>query len=177
MKSTQTFGLFLFLAIMVIVLPLHHANSQSQTNGEKFFMTMKIQNPTETTPNYIHYQVTNITTNMENFDQNGTVQYDLADVDVTISDTDIYWTLPFKIIDTFTPNIIKTRNGDIGINSYTQDYEKQFNTLTNVTSFTGKSSLWINSQRITDLDLKAVVFPNGTGALEMMDSQNQTGNL
>ena len=81
---------------------------------------------------------------MDDFGQNGTVQYDLDDVDVTIDDTSINWGLPFKIIDTSTPNIVKTRNGDIRLFTFTEDYEKQFNTLTNITSYTGKSTILIN---------------------------------
>ena len=180
MKPLQTVALILVVVAMLAhLLPLHHSNSQLQTNNERFFMTMKLQNPSGTIPDYVNYEVTNITTNMDNFGiENGTVQYDLDDIiGVTVTDTAIYWTLPFQIIDTSTPNIVKTRNGDIGLSTFTEDYEKQFDTSTNVTSYTGKSGIFSNSQRIADVNLKAVILPNGTGTLEMSDSSNQTTDL
>ena len=110
MKPLQTVVLILVIVAMLAhLLPLHHSNSQLQTNNERFFMTMNLQNPSETIPEYVTYEVTNITTNMDNFGQNGTVQYDLDDVGVTVDDTSIYWLLPFKIINTSTPNIVKNK--------------------------------------------------------------------
>jgi hypothetical protein len=99
---------------------------------------MKLDKPEEITPDYVSYEVYDIMTSMKNFNQGKKVDYNLKDVYVTISDSSIYWTLPFKVIDADTPNIIKTRNGEIGISTLTQDYEKQLNTLTNITSYTGK---------------------------------------
>jgi hypothetical protein len=99
---------------------------------------MKLDKPEEITPDYVSYEVYDIMTSMKNFNQGKKVDYNLKDVYVTISDSSIYWTLPFKVIDADTPNIIKTRNGEIGISTLAQDYEKQLNTLTNITSYTGK---------------------------------------
>jgi hypothetical protein len=145
---------------------------------EKFFMIMKLQKPTEIKETgSVYYQVSNITTNMKNFNQGGNnkVEYSLRDVSVFITDSAIYWTLPFKIIDTTIPNVIKTRQGSIGINSFTEGYEKQYNILTNITTYTGKSVLFIDSgvvgegqvAAVPDLSLKAVIYPNMTGTLEM----------
>ena len=178
MNPLQTVVLILVVVAMLAhLLPMHHSNSQLQTNNERFFMTMKLQNPSETISEDVTYEVTNITTNMDDFGQNGTVQYDLDDIDVTIDYTSINWGLPFKIIDTSTPNIVKTRNGDIRLFTFTEDYEKQFNTLTNITSYTGKNTILINEESIADVNLKAVISPNGTGTLEMLDSRNQTAPL
>ncbi len=40
----------------------------------------------------------------------------------------------------------------------------------NVTTYTGIGSLWINSQKIFDLDINARVFPNSTAILEMTET-------
>jgi hypothetical protein len=66
-------------------------------------MNLKLQNPTETIPEYFNFEVMNMTTNIDNFYQNEIVDYDLADADVTISNTNITWSQPFDIIDTLTP--------------------------------------------------------------------------
>jgi hypothetical protein len=90
-----------------------------------------------------------------------------------LSEWDFAATLPFKIIDTNTSNVIKTREGSIGLNAITLDYEKQYNTLTKTTTYTGKSVLFINNggeesiAAVKDLSLKAVIYPNMTGTLEM----------
>lgn len=40
----------------------------------------------------------------------------------------------------------------------------------NITTYTGISSLWINSEKIFDLDINARVFPNSTAILEMTET-------
>jgi hypothetical protein len=40
----------------------------------------------------------------------------------------------------------------------------------NITSYTGKSSLWINTEKILDLNIYARVFPNTTAILEMTET-------
>ena len=111
-----------------------------QPQKETFIMIMELQYSRETAPDFVRSQVYNITTNMKNFNQNNTVEYDVKDIDVTIDDSQIYFRLPFKIVDISTPNVVKTRNGDITVSMPTEDYEKQLNTLTNITSYSGKSS-------------------------------------
>jgi hypothetical protein len=79
-----------------------------------------------------------------------------------LSEWDFAATLPFKIIDTNTSNVIKTREGSIGLNSITLDYEKQYYTLTKIRSYTGKSVVYMsnsnnNSERIADVSIMAVI--------------------
>jgi hypothetical protein len=66
--------------------------------------------------------------------------------------------VPFKIVDISTPNVVKTRNGDIIVSMPTEDYEKKLNTLTKITSYSGKSSLYINGERFFDVNMKAVLL-------------------
>jgi hypothetical protein len=40
----------------------------------------------------------------------------------------------------------------------------------NITTYTGISSLWINSEKSFDLDINARVFPNSTAILEMTET-------
>jgi hypothetical protein len=40
----------------------------------------------------------------------------------------------------------------------------------NITTYTGIISLWINSEKIFDLDINARVFPNSTAILEMTET-------
>lgn len=40
----------------------------------------------------------------------------------------------------------------------------------NITTYTGISSLWINSEKIFDLDINARVFSNSTAILEMTET-------
>ena len=40
----------------------------------------------------------------------------------------------------------------------------------NIPTYTGISSLWINSEKIFDLDINARVFPNSTAILEMTET-------
>jgi hypothetical protein len=40
----------------------------------------------------------------------------------------------------------------------------------NITTYTGISSLWINSEKIFDLDINTSVFPNSTAILEMTET-------
>jgi hypothetical protein len=40
----------------------------------------------------------------------------------------------------------------------------------NITTYTGISSLWINSEKIFDLDINARVFPNSIAILEMTET-------
>ena len=40
----------------------------------------------------------------------------------------------------------------------------------NITTYTGIGSLWINSEKIFDLDINARVFPNSTAILEMTET-------
>ena len=175
MHTKKVFVLTIDVCILLtttstLILGYQIAEAAAEQQQEKFFMIMKLHKPT----NSDFYQVSNITTNMKNFNQgNNKVEYSLADVTVDIDDSGIVWSLPFKIIDTTsTPNAIKTRNGSIGLNAITLDYEKQYNTLTKITTtYTGKSVLFIDNgggqERITDLSLKAVIYPNMTGTLEM----------
>ncbi|MFZ0648678.1 MAG: hypothetical protein WAM27_10720 [Nitrososphaeraceae archaeon] len=156
-----------FIAVMTMI-----ANSQLQTTDNRsFFMSLKLGNPQEITPGSFFFDVLNMTTNMNNFNQNGTIEYDLDDADVSIDDSSIQWSQSFKIIDTSESNIIKTRNGNIGLNAFTENYEKQYNTLTNTTSYTGISIVYLDSggyqERVADVSLKAVILPNGTGTLEI----------
>ena len=52
-------------------------------------------------------------------------------------------------------------------------YEKQFKTLTNITTHLGKSGLWIGDNKVLDnLDLNVTIFPNnGTGILRMTEQR------
>jgi hypothetical protein len=178
-----TTGLFdkyrLILAVLMITGLLSYSNvlaqeqkpevSQQPQTGT-FIMIMELHYSRETAsshPDFVRSQIYNMTTNMKNFNQNNTVEYDVKDIDVTIDDSQIYFRLPFKIVDISTPNVVKTRNGDITVSMPTEDYEKQLNTLTNITSYSGKSSLYINGERFFDVNMKAVLFPNSTGILEI----------
>jgi hypothetical protein len=40
----------------------------------------------------------------------------------------------------------------------------------NITTYTGIRSLWINSEKIFDIDINARVFPNSTAILEMTET-------
>jgi hypothetical protein len=148
--------------------------TDQQQQKEKFFMVMKLHK------SFDFYQVSNITTNMKNFNQgDNKVEYNLKDGTMRVDDSGIIWSQSFKIIDTTsTPNVIKMREGSIGLNSITMDYEKQYNTLTKTTTYTGKSSLIIDSgagagqeAAVQDLSLKAVIYPNMTGTLEILTSR------
>jgi hypothetical protein len=75
--------------------------SQQPQTGT-FIMIMELQYLRETAPDFVRSHVYNMTTNMKNFDQNNTVEYDVKDIDVTIDDSQIYFRLPFKIVDIST---------------------------------------------------------------------------
>ena len=148
---------------------------QQPQQREPFFILMKLNNPKETTPDQINYDVYNMTTNLKNFGQseNKKVYYNLEDIDVTVTDSTTYWTLPIKIveIDAESPNIIKTTNRYIETGLLTQDYEMQFDTLTNITTYLGKIGLFIGNEQILDnLHLNVTIFPNNsTGILKMTE--------
>jgi hypothetical protein len=44
------------------------------------------------------------------------------------------------------------------------NYTKELNTLTNITTYTGQSSLYYGQNNTPfEVNLKAVIYPNGTG--------------
>lgn len=171
--------IFIILTVSVIVNPVLHiangntieAQAQKQIQQNKFFMIIK----THSTALNNDYKVDNVTSNIQSTILNNTsntnkkIEYDLKHASVTISDTAAYWTLPFKIIDTNTHNIIKTNNAQIGTGINPFNYTKEFNTQTRVATYTGYTRL-IDYNRIgldtPDVDIKAIVYPNGTGIIE-----------
>ena len=159
--------------ILVLLLIQQVAQAQAQQQQEPFYMIMKLGKASHTVvPEYMDYKVTDIETNMKNFNQgnDAKVEYNLDTFSITISDTSVYWTLPFKVIktDTSNPNIETTTNGEIGISTFMDNYEKQYDKSTNITTYTGTSAIWINSEKIHDLDIEARIYANNnTGVLEM----------
>jgi hypothetical protein len=85
--------------------------------------------------------------------------------------------ISYKIINSSNPDIIKTKNGQIQAYG-SQDYTKELNTKTNVTTYTSTGSLITDSSEpITmtanpntnmnmNMNMKATVYINGTEVLE-----------
>jgi hypothetical protein len=87
--------------------------------------------------------------------------------DAGMSDVYIFFDIPYKIIDTSTPHIIKTKNGGIHT-SGTRNYTKEVNTLTNITTYTGQDTLYAGEDGKVTIaaNMKATAYPNGTAILE-----------
>lgn len=156
------------LLLFLLSLPL---SIKVLAQEEKFFMVMQI----EQDPNAIlavdaiPYKVTNITTNMKNY-QGNKIHYDLEKSNFWISNDTMHLNQPFQRLYTDTPNVVKTRNSEMGIDlvQIKENYERELNTLTNVTTYTSSSPLYIDGQTfIDDLNVTAVVYPNSTGILEL----------
>lgn len=176
----QTISLLLLFSlgnITTIQIPHIAAYAQEKTQEEPFYMTMKLHKHYDTLayedPTYNIYKVI---TNLQNlFSQfnNKTLLYALDDViaKVTImDDSTIQWSLPYKLKDVeSTPNVIKTTSGSIAVNYNTENYEEQFNTLTNVTTYTGTNGFMLDGEYVFDVNMNLETFPNGTGILQMTE--------
>jgi hypothetical protein len=71
---------------------------------------------------------------------------------------------PFHIIDTSNPNVVKTENGAMTL-LQKDSFEKQVDTLTNMTSY--KALTFEDQTSIENVNTTAVIYPNGTGVLEL----------
>lgn len=90
-----------------------------------------------------------------------------------MSDANIMFGIPYKIINTSTPHIIKTKNGEVRTTG-TRNYTKEVNTLTNIVTYTGQETLSMgevssideNDKVTITANIKATAYPNGTAILE-----------
>lgn len=137
---------------------------------------MKLRNPHPYSPLEINgpifYDIYNLTTNLKKFPSTSETDktvYNLTDAgtDAGMSDVYIFFDIPYKIIDTSTPHIIKTKNGGIHT-SGTRNYTKEVNTLTNITTYTGQDTLYAGEDGKVTIaaNMKATAYPNGTAILE-----------
>jgi hypothetical protein len=140
-------------------------------------MIFKIRSPQSGTfEGSTKYEVYNMTTNMKKFPSsspNDRIEYSLKDIFVDISDSATWWYIPYKIIDTSTPNIIKTKHNQIGSASNTMNYTKEVNALTNTTTYTGDSSVKLEDTTdwlFNNIKIKAILYPNGTGIVESREA-------
>jgi hypothetical protein len=100
---------------------------------------------------------------------NKTIEYNLKDADARISDNDLHLTIPITVIDsTSKPNIITSYKTTLGANVFS-NLIKERNTLTNITTYSGDSDLSANYAKIADLDVKATIYPNATGIMELRE--------
>jgi hypothetical protein len=147
------------------------AHAQTQTQEQKFFMIMKIRNPTAggILASGKGYQVYNMTTNIDkipSITDNKKIEFS-KDLTVDISDSAIYWNIPYTIVDTSTPDIIKTKTSHIGT-SDTQNFTKEFNTKTHVTKYEGQGFLIRDYDKSLPIsfNITATIYPNDTGIVE-----------
>jgi hypothetical protein len=122
--------------------------------------------------------ILNITSNLKQFlslpnNNNYKLEYDLKDSSAGVTDKSIDWQIAYKIINSSNPDIIKTKNGQIQAYG-SQDYTKELNTKTNVTTYTSTGFLITDSSEPitmtanpnTNMNMKATVYINGTEVLE-----------
>jgi hypothetical protein len=74
------------------------------------------------------------------------------------------YTIPINVIDLSTPNIIRSKPDKIMSSPSIDNYTKELNTQTNVTTYTGQGGLF-HSSNFTNfpVDYKAIIYPNATG--------------
>jgi len=168
--------------VVIVSAPLSSASSvmaaatQAQEK-EKFFMSFKLANPQPSSyyKNATAYDISDIISNNMNKSfttyMHKKIQFNLKDTSNTyarISDSDIDWRIPFTIIDTSTPNIIRSQESTLGKSlGSTSNLVKEYNILTNITTYTGESGLLVDYSHIADLDVKATIYPNATGVMEL----------
>jgi hypothetical protein len=100
---------------------------------------------------------------------NDKIEYNLKDIYVNIYDCNIWWYIPYKIVDTSTPHIIRTKEATIASSSIIMNCIKEVNTLTNTTTYTGQSSVGLIDSHewlYNNVNIKATIYPNGTGIVE-----------
>ena len=163
--------LFLIAIVFVICLGLIFYSSFSldaaYSTIDSFFMIMKLQeDKNDINPGV--YMVTDINTSLNNIGGNK-IEYDLHKGRLWIDDYAINMnSFPYNVIDTNTPNVVKTRNGAMTLLQDEGTFERQMNTLTNITSYKATSTLAFEDQTsIDDVNITAVIYPNGTGVLEL----------
>ena len=158
-----------------LVSPLLSVTSiQAQEPQQKFFIVIKAHS----TDSHDEFKADNIiSTNLQstvlknnyNNKPNIKIEYDLNRATIVISNETTYWTLPFKIIDTSTPNIIRIKNVQIGTGINALDYTREFNTQTKIATYTGNTGV-TDSERngfnVSDFSIKATVYPNGTAIID-----------
>ena len=102
--------------------------------------------------------------------QGNKIQFDLGNTNFWISNHTMYLNQPFQVLDTNTPNVVKTRNSEMEIDlvQIKENYVKELDTLRNITTYSSSSPLSIDGQTfIDDLNVSSVVYPNQTGILEL----------
>lgn len=170
----KVFVIIITIITLPLVSPLLSVTSiQAQEQQQKFFIVIKANS----TGSENEFKANNIiSTNFQsiflkhyyNNKPNIKIEYDLKQAHIVISNETAYWTLPFKIIDTTTPNIIRIKNAQIGSSTNPSDYTSEFNTQTKIVTYTGKTVLfdYQGNGLDTPVNIKATVYPNGTGIVE-----------
>ena len=167
-----------FFVFMISISPVSSITQaqaqQQQTQQGKFFMILKLRNPKPSMfVNTTEYEIANLTVSPKKLPgsegNNAKVEYNLENRTADISGDAIRWGIPYKIIDTSTPDIIRTKDGIFAIT--TVGFTKELNTKTHLVTYTGGNVLRGTLGSIipipaNNLDVKAVMFPNETGIIE-----------
>src|SRR5690242_5323299 len=148
--------LLIAIAIAIAIVGtslITNANAQGQSH--KFFMAMKLRNP-HPDPIYngaIQYDVYNIASNLSDknlklpiLGSGKNIEYNVKGASAEVSNSSVFWAVPYKIIDNSTPDVIKTtnaglRSGSMAVAPTQGNFEMAHNTKTNVTTYSQSSSL------------------------------------
>ena len=78
--------------------------------------------------------------------QGNKIQFDLGNTNFWISNHTMYLNQPFQVLDTNTPNVVKTRNSEMEIDlvQIKENYVKELDTLRNITTYSSSSPLSID---------------------------------
>jgi hypothetical protein len=173
---------FAVLFVSVLAPPLlikaqAQQQQQVQQDKEKLFLSFKLVDPHPDSyyRNATNYDISKVISNNMNKSipnyMNKKIEFNLKNnfninTNVRISDNNIDWTIPFTVIDTSTPNVIRSQQGTLGASALTSNLTKEHNTITNITTYTGQSGLFVNYSNIADVDVKVTIYPNDTGIIE-----------
>ncbi len=161
-----------------MIIGAAQAQAQAQ-DKEKFFMSLKLVNSQPGSifnNNGAIYNIPAIISDNLNKSYptftNKTIEYDLKNADTRISDSDLHLTIPTTVIDSATskPNIITSYKSTLRLDVLS-GLVKERNTLTNVTTYSniGFLALPVNYANIVNVDVKATIYPNATGIMELRE--------